>query len=137
MKTKGTKTPAASRSNTKPAASDEASAPAAEADEEDEEEDEDETEASEEATSGDAAAIAASAEAKAHPQLALAAIRSGMSMAQFKATVEASAAQPRVSRLDAAMSGQRRVGPDAARAETGRAGFGARLAERAAERRKA
>ncbi len=57
-------------------------------------------------------AIAASAEAKAHPQLALAAIQSGMSLKQFQATASAAGAAPRVSRLDAAMTGARRLTPD-------------------------
>lgn len=57
-------------------------------------------------------AIAASAEARTHPQLALAAIQSGMSLKQFQATASAAGAAPRVSRLDAAMNGSRRLTPD-------------------------
>lgn len=57
-------------------------------------------------------AIAASSEAKTHPQLALAAIQSGMSLKQFQATATAAGAVPRVSRLDAAMNGSRRLTPD-------------------------
>ena len=60
----------------------------------------------------DSKAIAASAEAKAHPALALAAISSGMSLKQFKASALAGA-PARGSRLDAAMAGARRLSPDA------------------------
>lgn len=57
--------------------------------------------------------ISGSAEAKTHPHLAMAAINSGQKYAQFKATVAALGSAPRTSRLDAAMQGARRLGPDA------------------------
>lgn len=70
---------------------------------------------------GEAAAIAASAEAKTHPALALAAIRSGQTLAQFKAS--AGAAPPvRASRLDQVMASANRLKPDAAKGKAGLAG---------------
>ncbi len=59
-------------------------------------------------------AISASEEAKAHPQLALAAINSGQTLAQFQASVAAVAAAPKASKLDGAMASAARLGPDAA-----------------------
>lgn len=73
----------------------------------------------------DAAAIAASEEAKSHPKLALAAIQSGMTLAQFQASVSAAgvpaASTPARGGLHAFMTDNgsktpRRVGPDAAAA---------------------
>lgn len=123
-----------------------ASASAEDAPEEEEEEeetsatetpsaDEDETPAAEDDEDddgADAAAIAASAEAKANPELALAAIRTGQSLAQFKANVSAQAGKPKVSRLDQAMQGSRRLGPDAGKAK---AGLGGAVAARIAKNR--
>lgn len=80
-------------------------------------------------------AIAASAEAKAHPQLALAAIQSGMSLKQFQATASAAGSTPRGSRLDAAMGSARRLTPDAPAA--GAQGLGGALVADAARRRAA
>lgn len=85
---------------------------------------------------GEAAAIAASAEAATHPSLALAAIQSGQTLAQFKANVAALAGAPKTSKLDAAMAGARRLGPDAAKPQgdaaaagiDGRKIYGARAA---------
>jgi ClpP class serine protease len=68
--------------------------------------------------SSEAAKISASAEAKTHPQLALAAISSGQSLAQFKANVsaQAGAPKPRVeSKLDKVMARSARLGPDGAK----------------------
>lgn len=62
---------------------------------------------------GDAQAIAASAEAQSHPALALAAIQTGQSLAQFRASVAAaggSGAAPR--RLEATLKGSPRLGAD-------------------------
>ena len=67
------------------------------------------------ATGSDASAIAASAEAKSHPQLALAAIQSGQTLAQFKANVAAAGAPKGV--LASAMAGAQRLGPDGAKAD--------------------
>jgi ClpP class serine protease len=70
---------------------------------------------------GEASAIAASPEAKKHPALALAAIQSGQTLAQFKAS--AGVAQPvRASRLDQVMAGANRLKPDAAQAKAGLSG---------------
>ena len=60
----------------------------------------------------DAKAISASEEAKQHPGMALTAIQTGMTFAQFKAAVATAGAQPRGSRLDAQMDGSRRLGAD-------------------------
>lgn len=62
-------------------------------------------------------AIAGSAEAKSHPHLALAAISSGQTLAQFRANVAAAGTGPKVSRLDGLMPSAR-LAPDAAQAET-------------------
>lgn len=109
------------------------------ADEENAEGDEDVDDAGgdddEETDDAAAQAIAASAEAKAHPQLALAAIQSGASLKQFRAMAEASGAAPRVSRLDAAMKGARRLTPDAPAA--GSQGLGGALVADAQRRRAA
>lgn len=81
----------------------------------------------------DAQAIAASAEGKANPGMALAAIQSGMSLAQFKA---AAAVRPqRQSRLEAALNGSRRLTPDAPAA--GAQGMGGALVADAQRRREA
>ena len=66
----------------------------------------------------DAVAIASSAEAKAHPAMATAAIASGQTLAQFKASVGAMASG-RTGRLDAAMAGARRLKPDATKSASG------------------
>lgn len=79
-------------------------------DDKDDKDDEDETKTGAEA----AVAISKSGEAKKHPALAHAAIASGQSLAQFKASVAALGDAPKVSRLDAAMAGARRLRPDAA-----------------------
>lgn len=62
--------------------------------------------------SDESAAIADSPEAKTHPHLALAAIKSGQTLAQFQATVVAVAGAPKVSKLDAALGGSPRLGAD-------------------------
>ena len=82
-----------------------------------------------------AAAIARSPEARSHPQLALAAISSGQSLAQFKANAasvpaEAASSQSKSSPLREAMAGMKRIGADAdKKAET--AGGGLRAAAKA------
>ncbi|ADL00692.1 S49 family peptidase [Brevundimonas subvibrioides] len=83
----------------------------------------------------EAKAIAASAEAASHPALALAAIRSGMSLSQFKASAGAAGPAHRPSRLDAAMTGARRLTPDAPVA--GSQGMGGALVADAQRRRDA
>ncbi len=91
----------------------------------DEEENDDET-ADDETTEDDPdkkkdenEAIAASAEAKAHPQMALAAISSGQTLAQFKASVAAAGkgggAAPNA--LKEALANAKRLGPDAVQAD--------------------
>lgn len=92
--------------------------PEGDGDDEDTEKDPDEDDDEEDKPS-DAVAIASSAEAKAHPAMANAAIASGQSLAQFKASVGAMAGSQRTSRLDAAMSGGRRLRPDATKAASG------------------
>ncbi|MFN7110317.1 MAG: S49 family peptidase [Brevundimonas sp.] len=70
---------------------------------------------------GEASAIAASPEAKKHPALALAAIQSKQTLAQFKAS--AGVAQPvRASRLDQVMAGANRLKPDASKGKAGLSG---------------
>lgn len=86
------------------------------------------------AASAAAAAIARSAEAKTHPQLALAAIDSGQSLAQFQASVRAAGARG-PGRLDGALRGAQRLGPDSSAAEGKRNGFASTLASRASARR--
>jgi ClpP class serine protease len=73
-----------------------------------------------------AAAIAASKEAKSHPHLALAAIQSGQTLAQFRANVAAAGEAPRASKLDGAMAGAHRLGPDAAAQPANRKSIDAR-----------
>jgi ClpP class serine protease len=87
--------------------------------------------------SGEAAAIAASKEAKAHPALALAAIQSGQTLAQFKASASAAAAGggARMSRLDAVMRGSARLGADGVRVEGGRSGHASAISARAERNR--
>lgn len=70
---------------------------------------------------GEASAIAASPEAKKHPALALAAIQSGQTLAQFRASA-AVAAPARTSRLDQVMAGAKRLKPDAAKGTKGLSG---------------
>ena len=66
------------------------------------------------ASAKSAAAISASPEAKAHPHMALAAIGSGQTLAQFRANVAAVAQAPKTSKLDVAMAAHgARLGPDA------------------------
>lgn len=67
----------------------------------------------------DAVAIASSAEAKAHPAMANAAIASGQTLAQFKASVGAMSSGSRASRLDAAMAGSRRLRADGSKPKGG------------------
>lgn len=64
------------------------------------------------APADEAQAIAASAEAAAHPALALAAIGSGQTLAQFLATAAAAPAGG-AGRLASTLAGSRRLGPDA------------------------
>ncbi|MCA0366801.1 MAG: S49 family peptidase [Proteobacteria bacterium] len=98
-------------------------APATEADdEEDKESDEDDEDDEAKEKPSSAVAIATSPEAKAHPGLANAAIASGQSLAQFKATVAALGGTQSRGRLDAAMAGSRRLSPDAAKVQTGASG---------------
>lgn len=80
------------------------------------------TDDEEEGADDDGKAIAASAEAKAHPTLALAAIQSGQTLAQFRASVGALATAPRTSKLDRAMAGAQRLAPDASKPVKGMAG---------------
>lgn len=87
--------------------------------------------------SGEAGAIAASAEAKAEPEMALTAIQSGQTLAQFKATVAALAGRPKGGQLKATLAGSPRLGPDGAPPRDAAArlapkGVYARRAERAA-----
>ncbi|HYD26977.1 S49 family peptidase [Brevundimonas sp.] len=85
----------------------------------------------------DAQRIAGSAEAKAHPHLANAAIATGQTFAQFKATIAAHASAPKaVRQLGAAMAGSKRLGPDATAGSSGDAQPSA-LARRAEARRTA
>lgn len=93
------------------------------------------TEEDEDEEADEAKAIAASAEAKTHPHLALAAIETNQTVAQFRRNVAAAGAAPRTSRLDAAMGGSRRLAPDmpAAAAQ----GLGGALVADAARRRQA
>lgn len=67
----------------------------------------------EEGTDGEAQAIAASAEARSHPEMALAAIQSGQTLAQFQANVAAAPAGR--GRLADALAGSRRLGADTPR----------------------
>ena len=62
----------------------------------------------------ESAAIAASDEAKVEPEMALTAIRSGQTLAQFRANVAAMADRPRGGQLKATLSGSPRLGPDGA-----------------------
>lgn len=80
-----------------------------------------------------AVAISKSAEAKKHPQLAHAAIASGQTLAQFRASVAALGDAPKVSRLDAAMAGSRRLRPDASGG--GKSAMGSAVASRIAANR--
>lgn len=98
----------------------------------DDDDDEDDAPA---ASAAAARAIAASSEAKSNPHLANAAIASGQSLKQFQATVAALAGAPKGSRLDRAMSGARRLGPDAARASGGKSGVASAVASRIAANR--
>jgi ClpP class serine protease len=65
-----------------------------------------------------AAAISSSPLAETHPHLAMAAIRSGQTLAMFEANVAAAGKSPKASRLDGAMAGAARLGPDAPAATT-------------------
>ena len=85
---------------------------------EDDDEDDDAPEASE-GGNGEASAIAASAEAKKNPALALAAIQSGQTLAQFKASAAVAGSVQGGSRLDRAMSGTQRLRADGAKGATG------------------
>ncbi|WP_368933558.1 S49 family peptidase [Brevundimonas naejangsanensis] len=85
---------------------------------EDDDEDDDPLEASE-GGNGEASAIAASAEAKKNPALALAAIQSGQTLAQFKASAAVAGSAQGGNRLDRVMSGAQRLKADGAKAPTG------------------
>ena len=61
----------------------------------------------------EAQAIAASPEASAHPELALAAIQNGLTLAQFKATAQAAGKKAGAGRLASTLAGSPRVGADA------------------------
>ncbi len=63
--------------------------------------------------------ICASKEAAAHPQLALAAISTNQTFAQFQANVKSAGSSQGRGRLDAAMSGARRLKPDATKSASG------------------
>lgn len=93
--------------------------PEGEGDEDDTETDPDDEDDDKEDKPSDAVAIASSAEAKAHPAMANAAIASGQTLAQFKASVGAMGGGQRTSRLDAVMAGGRRLRPDATKAASG------------------
>lgn len=95
-----------------------ASAEEKDPDEDDDDEDDDAPEASE-GGNGEASAIAASTEAKKNPALALAAIQSGQTLAQFKASAAAAGSAQGGNRLDRAMSGAQRLRADGAKAATG------------------
>ncbi|MET4683692.1 S49 family peptidase [Brevundimonas faecalis] len=71
---------------------------------------------------GDAAAIAASAEAVKHPALALAAIQTGQTLAQFKASAAVAGRTSGGNRLDRALANQSRLGPDGAKKSEGALG---------------
>lgn len=75
--------------------------------------DEDKPEDKTEAVSREALAIAASAEAKTHPHLALTAISTGMTLAQFQASAATAAPAGRKSPLSEAMANSQRMRPDA------------------------
>lgn len=96
-----------------------------------------EAEADEDEDEADAAAIAASAEAKTHPQLALAAIQSGQTLSQFKASVAAVASAPKASRLDRALAGASRLGPDGRGKAEGASSLGSAVAARIEKNRAA
>jgi hypothetical protein len=64
-----------------------------------------------------AEAISASPLAETHPHLAMAAIRSGQTLAMFEANVAAAGKSPKASRLDGAMAHAVRLGPDVPVAE--------------------
>lgn len=66
------------------------------------------------ASSGDADAILASPEADAHPHLAMAAARTGQTLAQFKASVDAVGKAPKKGALAEMLAGARRLGADTA-----------------------
>lgn len=88
----------------------------------------------EEAAGDQSSAIAASAEAKTHPNLALAAIGSKQTLAQFKATVAAAGAvaKPKAeSKLDKVMAGAPRLGRDAPGAAAPGGSFGSAMEARA------
>lgn len=72
---------------------------------------EDEAEGGDDKASSEAARIAGSPEARSHPQLALAAINTGQTYAQFKANVAHAGGQ---NRLGSTLAGAARLGPDAA-----------------------
>jgi ClpP class serine protease len=82
-----------------------------------------------------AAAISASAEGKANPAMALDAIAAGLTLAQFKQMAKSAAAQPKASKLDRALAGSPRLGPDGKAGAQGRTAFGSALRERAEARR--
>lgn len=98
-------------------------------------EDEPDGDATGDGKSTDAAAIAASKDAKDHPALALAAIQTGQTLAQFKASAAAAAASPRQSRLATALQGAKRLGPDGAKAEGARSGHASAISARAERNR--
>lgn len=85
---------------------------------EDDDEDDDAPEASD-GGNGESSAIAASAEAKKNPALALAAIQSGQTLAQFKASAAVAGSAQGGSRLDRVMSGAQRLKADGTKAATG------------------
>lgn len=90
-------------------------------------------EGEEDEESGDAQAIAASAEARSHPALALTAIQTGQTLAQFRANVAAAGgATGGRNQLASTLSGSPRLGADGAAPKAGkldaRAIYGARAA---------
>lgn len=68
--------------------------------------------------SPEAKKIAASAEATEHPHLAMAAIRSGQTLAQFQETVKAQAASPKKGALATALANSQRLGADTTTSST-------------------
>lgn len=95
---------------------------------EDEDQDDPQASADDEDAEGDAKAIAASAEAQSQPALAMAAIRSGQSLSQFKASVAALGGQASGGRnqLASTLGNAPRLGADVAGGGKGKTAGGAR-----------
>lgn len=103
------------------APADDETAPAAEGEGDETPADGDEADDTDEsAPTPDARAIAASAEARSHPALALTAIQTGQSLAQFRANAKAAAANGGRNQLASTLGGSPRLGADGAAGKTGR-----------------